>query len=241
MISTPKRRWFQFSLLRLLIFMTALCVASAALWQLVIAPAERQREAVLVIERLGGKAYYESSPEESSWPIRQLRRWLPRHYFYSVEYINLDGTSAADADLAHFRGLSQLGTLYLRGTNVTDAGVAQLGDLRELLTLDLSETKITDSGLEHLQNHSKLRVLFLDETKVTDAGLARLAEHNTLVELSLRKTAISDAGLAHLHGLNLLHGLDLADTQVTDAGVARFQQPSREYVIIRSSLSKVNP
>lgn len=232
-MTTTRQRWFQFSLRGLLAGMTAICGLLGALWHFEIAPAERQRSAVYAVRQLGGQVLYGSSPEDSSWPVRQLRRWLPRDYFDPVGYINLDNTEAADDDVAHLCELRQLRTLYLRGTLVTDTGIAQLRGLRDLTILDLSGTAMTDLGLDQLQEHHNLWALYLDETAVTDTGLVRLAEHFELRELSLRETMVTDAGLVHLSTLPRLHGLDLAGTRVTDAGVAKFQQTGREYVIIR--------
>lgn len=223
MTVNPKRCWFQFSLKGLLILITAICGALGACWHFVIAPAERQREAVQMVEGLGGKVGRGSPYEEDPWFIRGLRPCLPRDYIDRVGWISLDNLPATDQHIAQFRSLHGLGTLYLRGTQLTDAAAVDLRELRQIHILDLSGTKLTDAGFVELCDLPNLVSLFLDGTEVSDAGLSHLPEQSKLLNLSLRNTPVTDAGLVQLSRLLSLQSLDITGTQVTRAGVVRFQ------------------
>jgi hypothetical protein len=222
MTNPPKPRRFQFTLRRMLTMVTLLCAALGALWHFVIGPAERQRGAVQMVQRLGGQAH-RGYPWEEFWLGHELRRWLPLDYLTSVGGIELDHTDAEDEDIARLRGLP-LGALYVRGTRLTDAGMAHVQTMHDLTVLDLSETRITDLGLARLGELSQLQSLFLDGTGVTDSGLESLVTTAPLHNLSLRQTAVTDAGLVHLAKLPDLKTIDLTETQVTPAGIAKFKK-----------------
>src|SRR3954470_22968965 len=189
---TPTRRWYQFSL-RALLAVMALSAMALGAWLICIGPAERQRAIVRRIEDLNGVVEYANPPNDESWPIRELRKWLPRDYVDPVV------------------------SVYLKGT----AGDNALGDLHELKhleTLSLEFTSVTDSGLAHISGLARLRRLDLSGTLITDAGLIRLQRLTLLEELSLHQSAVTDAGLVHIGGLPQLRRIELGGTPVTDAG-----------------------
>ena len=169
---TPKRRWAQFSLATMLVVVTVLCVGLS----LVVVPAERQRRAVVAIERQGGSVEYAEPYHEEPDDEPFLRRWLPRDYFDEVRLVKLDYTQATDVELAHLQGLTQLKVLFLMDTQVTDVGLAHLRGLTGLQVLDLRGTQVTDVGRAHLHGLTGLQVLLLDRTQVTEAGRAQLRQ-----------------------------------------------------------------
>jgi hypothetical protein len=143
----PKRRWFQYSLGTLLVFVTVYAIPCS--WLAVkMRQAERQREATTAIEKLGGQVHWDDKAKR--WPA-WLRRVLGDDFFSSVVDVNLSGSQVTDAGLEHLKGLSQLQTLWLDGTQVTDAGLAQLKGLSKLQWLGLNDTKVTDEGVKKLQ------------------------------------------------------------------------------------------
>lgn len=77
----PKRRWIQVSLRTVLALVTLLCVVLSVC----VVPAERQRRAVAAIEALGGiVTYMEKHAASESYPVTNLRHWLPPVYFDEV-------------------------------------------------------------------------------------------------------------------------------------------------------------
>ena len=141
-----------------------------------------------------------------------------------VVRVELNGTKATDAALAHLKKFPALQTLDLRGTQVTDDGLRQLEACKTLETLSLDFTQVTDAGLRQLEGCKTLTYLGLDFTQVTDAGLARMKGLTSLRTLSLKNTQVTDAGLAHLEGHKTLTVLGLDFTQVTDAGLAQIKR-----------------
>ena len=91
---------------------------------------EANEQAVSVVKKLGGQvAFDEKSPKR---PVKE---------------IDLRKTKVKDADLVHFKGLTELQTLDLGGTQVTDAGLVHLKGLTGLQSLVLMHTQVTDAGL----------------------------------------------------------------------------------------------
>jgi hypothetical protein len=204
---TPKRRWFQFSVRALLVFVT-LCAIPCSWIAVKLQQARRQREGVAAIEKLGGTVLYDWQTEldakgqynnQRPGP-KWLRTVLGDDFFQSVYAVDLTDTRVRDKDLGKLKGWSKLEELQIDGTRVTDAGLEHLKDLGRLRTLSLGLTGVTDAGLENLKGLNLLRMLSLDATHVTDTGLE------------------------HLKRLSQLEKLFLGDTRITDAGVKKLQQ-----------------
>jgi hypothetical protein len=221
-----KRRWFQFSLRTLLVFVT-FCAICCSWFAVKMQQARQQRVAVAAILKLGGSV---DRPELSkpAW----LRNLLGNDLFSNVQAANFFGTQVTDADLENLKSLTQLRFLNLERTQVTDTGLENLKGLNELEELNLVETKITDAGLEKLEGLSQLHVLCLGDTQVTDAGLEHLKGLSELQELQLFDTQITDAGLEKLTILKQLRSLPLERTKVTDAGVNKLRQELPNCLIV---------
>lgn len=221
--SSPRRRWYQFTLRVFMTGITLLAVTLGAvgLW---IAPAERQRAAVAMVLRIGGHVGYSDASVDESSLIRYLREWLPRDYFDAVVMVGFDGTRATDDDLAALQGLTELRELWLIDTRVTDTGLAHLHKFPHLQELWLDGTEVTDTGLVQLQEIPQLRYLNLEHTKVSDSGLRHLANCTELNTLVLTFTEVTDAGLVHLRGVKHLRSLWVEATKVTDAGALEFEK-----------------
>jgi hypothetical protein len=110
--------------------------------------AERQREAVTAIEKLGGRVRWVSN--SAGWPA-WLRGLLGDDFFNSVDRANLSESEATLTALSRLKELSQLEYLELHDTHVTDAGVERLATLSCLWQLDLSGTRVTDEGVKRLK------------------------------------------------------------------------------------------
>ena len=105
--------------------------------------------------------------------------------------VELDGSTATDADLAGLVGNTRIEELRLGGTAVTDVGLEVVGRLRTLHFLDLSLTRVSDFGLTQLLDLPDLTTLWLGGTRITDAGLAQLAQLPALSELHITNTEVT--------------------------------------------------
>lgn len=225
----PKRHWLQFSLGSLLLLITVL--AAWLGWQ--VNRVRRQREAIALVERLGGEVYFDYQFDEDvpmgrflTFPDRKssapdwLRRLIGDDFFRHVASLSLRDTKVKDDDLRVIAGIRRLWILDLSNTSITSAGLAHLQGLRELRSLALINTDIDSAGLAHLKDLGQLNNLSLWKTNVDDAGLKYLRGLTKLRTLILDETRISDAGLADLKPLvGLDQWLGLVGTAVTDVGL----------------------
>jgi Leucine Rich repeat len=197
----------------------------------VIQATDTDLEAVQVIEKMGGRV--ERAKADPGMPVVRVELngtkatdAVLAHLkkFPALLILDLRGTQVTDDGLRQLEGCKTLTYLGLDFTQVTDAGLAQIKGLTSLRQLSLNNTQVTDAGLAHLEGHKTLAVLGLDFTQVSDAGLAQIKRLPSLSILSLVHTKITDAGLASLKGLTGLVRLDLSRTQVTDAGLLAIRQ-----------------
>ncbi len=117
--SKTRRRWFQFSLRTLLIVGTLVAGLLVA-WRVYVEPYRRQRETMAYIKEVGGE--YKTEPGGPSW----LRGLFGDDDFQNIIEISLSGKGVSDANLAHFKGLTNLQSLNLANTQVSDAGIQEL-------------------------------------------------------------------------------------------------------------------
>jgi hypothetical protein len=131
----PRRHWNQFSLKRMLVVMTLLCIGpctGVAYWRIEI----RKRDAAdFAVRSLGGVCWYHYGQ------IRAVQ-------------VSLADTKTADADVARIAslpGLSEIRSMNLGRTRITDAGMVHLACLKNLKVLNLHGTQVTDQGKNELQ------------------------------------------------------------------------------------------
>jgi hypothetical protein len=186
-----KRRWFQFSLRTLLVFVT-LCAIPCSWLAVRREHIRRQREAIKTIEGLGGLWAY-SDPTDHSWVDKVLDDNCP-----NVVCIHLDLTEVTDDQLGKCAEFTQLEVLTLPGCHITDAGLAHVQGLNRLEFLDLSDTSITDMGLERIQGFMALEGLVLRGTGITDMGLKHLRGFKNLRRLYLESTSTTKEAVEHL-------------------------------------------
>jgi hypothetical protein len=218
----PTRRWFQFSLRRLLIaFVVVSIVLSWLAWRYRIA---ERREAIAKMGRVYG------ATTQPKWRIWLLGDDWPA---FSRELV-LEGPQVTDDRLAYVGGLSRLQGLHLYLTPVTDDGLAHLRSLRQLKNLQIADSPgVTAAGLAHVEGLRELTTLGLYGVPVTDASLVYLANLPALKTLRLTRSKITDAGMVHFKGLRQLNRLDLTGCQITDDGIAQLRdlkQLARLYV-----------
>jgi hypothetical protein len=225
MTDIPKPRRFRFSLRALLLLVT---IASAGFGWLgyKVRQVQRQKEAVVAIEKLGGSVVYDYEIDMNG---SMLQRPTPRGPIWLraaigddllVNVVRVNGFNrlrgpVRDADLLSLQELTQLSYLNLILTKISDAGLVHLRGLTKLQVLYLELTSVTDAGLVYLEELNRLKVLSLARTQITDAGLTRLRMLTQLEQLNLDRTSVTDAGLVHLHGLTNLREVSIEQTAVT--------------------------
>ena len=182
MTDKPKRRWFQFRLRTLMVFVT-LCAVACSWFTVRWQRARGQREAVEAIEKAGGSVLYDyqvdadwiltgvSEPPVPGW----LRNVLGEDFFSDVVIVGLLSGVGNDR-VVYLKRLTGLRSLSLKDSQVTDSGLEHLQGLTKLERLDLGRTQVTDAGLEQLRGLTNMRELLLYSTQVTDAGVKKLQE-----------------------------------------------------------------
>jgi len=166
-------RWrFQFGIRSLLLLVVA--VAVPCRWLAVeMKKAERQRQAIVSLEEVGGEAFdaericechgcqvvLPNFPVTKSWPLgpSSLRWLLGEHLFVRVvevrfpRDVNARRERMVDEELRHLTALNHLEVLDLSETSVSDAGLVYLEELSTLKEVRLGCTGVTSSGVERLQ------------------------------------------------------------------------------------------
>jgi hypothetical protein len=117
--SKPKRRWFQFSLRTLMVFVT-LCAVLCSWHQYNLA--RKRAELARAADQLSTNVQqmFFGEPEITDAELKHFER------FCQLEVLSLKNADITDAGLEHLRGMKNLRHLYLKGTKVTDSGVKKL-------------------------------------------------------------------------------------------------------------------
>jgi hypothetical protein len=212
----PKRRWYQFSLLTLLVMMTVATLAFGGWVQYRRQRARENRDRVARVQ--GAVAEFEKFDGFATPEYKELRpqTWLEKQFNdpgdlndpvnalgLTIEFFNDAETTYAG--LEYLKGLTEIRELYIGG----------------LRNHDLPTVK---ADLKHLKELTNLRKLTLESVNIADDDLKHL---NGLVELEtlmIHGVNISDAGLDHLKLLTNLQYLHVFNTKVTESGVKKLQQ-----------------
>jgi hypothetical protein len=120
----------------------------------------------------------------------------------------------------------------LQGSTAADADLKDLVLLNDVQVIRLNETKIGDAGLEHVGKVATLKRLFLDKTAVTDAGLSNLDGLKNLEFLNLYGTAVGDAGLEHLKKIVSLKTIIVTESKVSANGADAFRKTNPKLQVI---------
>jgi hypothetical protein len=206
--SPSRRRWYQFSVLSLLVVTTAM----ALLFAFVVGPAWRQRSAVATILELGGQVSYDyqqsggSAPAGPAW----LRKMIGDDCFQTATSVALlgpafDESQKIEEALQAAAKLPQIESIAIHAAGLVDGHLEQLSEMRSLDHLSLSGPKVTSHGIEHLTQMPHLASLSL-AAPIDDAGLSSLAGLAELRRLELFGP-VTDAGMVHLDGLEHLEVL----------------------------------
>jgi len=168
----PKRRWYQFSLQRLLVGMTVLCVGLGGYLVLLRQRTARHKAELEMVAKNGGTILWDDTPLDRT----PVMRWLLGDDTPEGIYYDRPSVVFTDADLMRLKTFPKLRILDLSDSQVTDANLRQVARLRKLESLRLKNTKVTDTGLSYLVDMVNLKELHVSGSLVTDKGGQRLKE-----------------------------------------------------------------
>ncbi|MFN0020189.1 MAG: leucine-rich repeat domain-containing protein [Pirellulaceae bacterium] len=215
-MSQGQSRWFQFSLGRMLLVVTILCIGPGGYVAYEQQEAQRQDAAVASLNKLRGTQAY----IRAHW----LRKWIDGPEAGYVVGLAILSPQATDSELAPMAALSELVWIDIDGTEAGDASLAYLAGLKKLQRMRIEDTNVTDAGMVYLAGLSELHTLNLSRTKITDVGMAHLAGLTKMATLDLSRTGITDESIAVLSGMKNLEMLDVRKTQITTEGVIKLQK-----------------
>jgi hypothetical protein len=245
----PKRRWFQYSLRSLLLFMVLASVLFAWLgWNVHRARLQRQEVAWLKEQAYVGYDFQYPSgfrcrsqayglDDLDVVAVSAVPQWLldlaGADFFHNVVHVGVrrrygyskDNPNADDALLRRLHAFPNLRRLDLRHCGVTDQGLRYLPGLRHLEILNLSHTSVTDDGLPYIGKLKSLKEVDLSHNRVGGRGFHRLTPLQHLEVLCLTYTPVSDEAMKAVTALPRLWYVSVDGcTRLTPEGVAAFQR-----------------
>jgi Leucine-rich repeat (LRR) protein len=173
-----------------------------------------------LLNKFGGKlSHQENNPEK---PMRVV----------------LASKDVTDVDIAHLRGVKNLGFLYLNGcSKLTDACLPYLALLPDLEELYLNNTAITGDGLVHLKGLTNLRELEIGSATVTIKQAAPLTALKGLTHLKLKVTGDADPVLKFYTSFRRLKNLDLSALSINNRRLIYLKSvPNLEQLTLHSNL-----
>ena len=143
-----KRRWYQFSLRTLLLFVL-LCAIPCSWLSVELRKFERHRQAYKQLET----DFYTTSADEFPSHIRWLHKLLGHEESYDLGMLVFNNFATIDdntlATVAQFDNLDQL---WLNGDiTITDAGLEHLKRLKQLRDLSLGDARVSPGAVKKLR------------------------------------------------------------------------------------------
>jgi hypothetical protein len=234
-------RWFQFGFGTLLLVVAICGIEFGRIAYL----ARQQREAVRLVENLGGTVVFDHKYEGATEPAgpEWLRAWLGEEYFRRVQGVALVSENFTDEGLSILASLGDLKVLRFHSSQVTDEGISKLRACEQLESLEIRWAEITDAAMADIATLRNLQELRLENTRITDAGLDHLVNMPRLSDLMIGNLAphgadalpeavqserysapLTDTGLEAIAKIPSLTSLSLMWCRETPAGLAKFSE-----------------
>ncbi len=163
-----RRRWLQFSV-RSLLLVILLCAAGVYAGRVCFEAYRRQRQAMALIEKLGGR--YETT-EATGW----LRRLFAGHS-QDVILADLADCNDPSAYLDQIAALPALETLVVGGRSFSDEDLSPLRGVKSLQGLVLDSTSVTEEGLATFSAALPHAVVYRSQRRAI-ASLRKMADVN---------------------------------------------------------------
>ncbi|MDZ4779039.1 MAG: hypothetical protein SGJ19_02160 [Planctomycetia bacterium] len=223
-----RRRWLSFSLRAFFVLLTALCVWLG--YQ--VNAARRQREAVVLLEKLGAYVAYDvadpnmvyegggARPPDLNAVERWIAAWLGKDYVTTAIRVQIYSAKVRDEDLQDLAELPGLEVVTLSNCPlVTGSILTRLPASKSLMAIDLYKSPVSESSLSALTKFPNLGALNVAETGISDAGLQAIGNLRNLRSLGLSGINVSAGGIKHLEHLTQLLSLTLTETSIGDEGL----------------------
>ena len=178
-----KRRWYQFSLLSLLVLTTVAAIGMGILVYQLKRYHEREAARTRVVDIVHAYDGYVVESQEFTFGKKGLKGDLLKNFLNDLQWWD------------------ELRELHLEESGVTDQNMKQLGKLHSLEGLKLKDTRITDEGLRELTGLTNLTWINVENCAVTDAGLKHISKLPKLEYLETEGTQISPAGKQWIKGI----------------------------------------
>ncbi len=187
---TPKRRWYQFSLRTLLIFMLVTSMALGVFGKKA-AQVRRQRIAIDAITKSKGHVTWDFeteiesiSPKTVSREPNFLRTLLGDDFFDKA----VDVSVSDNADMDYLKDFPDLARLDIQCFgNLSDAGLERLRDVPKLQEFSIGLWRhIRGEGFANMKYLSELRLLYVPYLNLHDDFLEHVQSLSHLQELHIR-------------------------------------------------------
>jgi len=154
---TPKRTWFQFRLVTLLVCVAVICVVLA----LRVSRQDKRRVAIAGIESVGGKIIY-------------LSEWTGKGVIFAAGIkLDIPQLSLSERLLGDDPSNTIVAVYFEPNWKVTDVVLANTLPFTKMRVLVMGSNHITDAGLLRLKALSGLQLVTVDANRdVTEAGVA---------------------------------------------------------------------
>jgi internalin A len=226
----PRRRWYQFSLITLLIGLTLFSLPLGYIaWE-----REQCRRGEEALKRLdpdnsNTRMVFQSSFEIPARTTTGRPDWLKyllgNDQFRTVHFATLTGESITDNDLELLTALPNLHDVIIQSPQVTDEGVAHLPRLKAVESFSFfANERVTGKGWEIIGKWHGLREVSFRACNFRDDDVSKLRPLTNLRSLHLNGTNITDSGLEGISQLASLEGFNLSFTNVSDSGLRHLAQ-----------------
>jgi hypothetical protein len=217
-----RRRWLQFSIRGLLVFITLV----ALFLVFVVLPAERQRRACNLLETSGGfwmfsqdyKIYKSSQQDTRS----QFHKWI-RHYLDKIEYAFVCRTELENLQLD---SLPHLKYLHLYGVTLSSTSLPEVGKLPQLEKLELEACEIHGKDLSGMGDLKRLKEIKSISTEFRCDSLSGIEKLQSLEVLDLYFPGFSRYDLTPIAKLPRLKSLGRSGLDFTSDGYKQLSNSS---------------
>jgi hypothetical protein len=197
-----KRRWFQFSLRTLLVFVTGAAIICG--WYAAKIHHAVDEDALIdAAQKIEGRV--EVAYSGPDWMGFIYPRRLRRHVIGLSFDLSSGDCRQEDLRLC-LAGFPELQWLDFGPISIDEAGLRYVGRMDQLSRLIMTDSTLTEGGAAQLARLPNLQELNLSGCYIDNSAIRKLADCPHLQKLMLRRAVLADelVDLGHVHGLSML-------------------------------------